>query len=819
MKNIPLRARWLLCLLLFGLPALAGAQIPSPTIHKILVQHVGPPAVSDAFILANIRSKEGERLYRATIEEDEASLFATGYFFTIRVKQAITPDGVDLTYEVQGKPIVTDIRIVGNKKLKLSKLKKKLTSRTGQPLDELKLFHDSQAMKDLYQKAGYQDTTVTVQPPSIDESAGRATVTIEIHETPKIRINDVIFDGATAFPQKKLRHVLKTRRHWMFSWLTGSGVLKKDEFEDDKDRLIEFYQNEGYIDFAIQDIKFESPSPNRMVIRIVVSQGRQYKVGTLTIEGNKIFSTNDFIKGLKIDNKLMKLADTPGAIFKPTSFDQDIDTLRDMYGARGYLTRDQNGTTTIAAIRTPNSANSTMDVSFRIEEGEKCYIEKIDIKGNVKTKDRVIRRELAVFPGEVYDMVRVKISKEKLENMEYFSKVETQAEDTDVPNRKNLIIGLEEQSMSSASIGAGFSSVESIVGFAEVKMKNFDLFNPPTFIGAGQKLQLIASVGSLYQDYEISFIEPFLMGKRLALGVSLFHKEVDYDSLNSMYNETYDGGTVSLTKGLSQFLSAGVSYTLEAAHVSINSGFTTNATTNLVATPGGLYQNAYSSSPNISTNIYDEHGTYLINKFGLNLAYDTRRSVKDNDRGQRTELLVGIATPPGDAEFYKLELRSAWFFRGFRPGDILELDARGGVVDTYSGTTHVPIFERWFLGGLYSLRGYRYRQIGPSDHFGEPLGGDTYFFGGAEYSIPIVKMIRLAWFYDMGNVFADPFSFKLTQAQRNFYSDDVGMGLRIVLPVGGGMPLRLDYGIPMTHDPNLGSSGRVQIGVGYTREF
>lgn len=822
MKNLLLRAGRLIGLLLLALPPLARAQLDAPIIHKISIQNIGPPAVSDAFIMANIRSKAGERLFPATIEEDERNLYATGFFFNVHVNQTNTADGVDLYYLVQGKPIVTDIRIIGNKKLSLSKLKKKLTSKPGQPLDELKLFHDSQAMQALYQKAGYQDATVEVKPPSIDEAMGRATVTIEVHETPKIRLANVIFEGATAFPQSKLRHVFKnTRRHWMFSWLTGSGVLKKDDFQDDQDLLIEFYQNAGYIDFAIKDIKYEYPAPNRLIIRVIISEGRQYKVGTLTITGNTLFTTNDFIKGTNIDGKLMKLNSVPGAIFKPTAFEDDIETLRDIYGAKGYLTRDQGGTTSITPTRTPDANTGTMDVAFNIVEGEKCYIEKIEIKGNEKTKDRVVRRELAVYPGEVYDMVAVKISKERLQNMDYFSKVDAEAEDTDIPNRKNLVFGLEESSMSSASVGAGFDSIQSIVGFAEIKMKNFDLFNPPTFTGAGQKLQLIGSLGSLYQDYEVTFIEPYFLDQKLALSVSLFHREVDYDSLNSMYDETYDGGTIGLTKSLnkSQTLSGGISYTVEAVHLSINSGFTTNSSTNLVSAPGGLYNQANAAGPNISTNIYDEHGTSLINKFSLNLAYDTRRTQKDNDRGQHTELLADIATPPGDTDFYKLELKTIWYFRGFRPGDILELDARGGVADTYGGTARVPIFERWFLGGLYSLRGYQYRKVGPSDQFGEPLGGDTYWFGGAEYSIPITKIVRLAWFYDIGDVYSDPYSFRLSQQQTKFYNDDIGMGIRVVLPVGGGMPLRLDYGIPIIHDPNVGNSGRVQVGVGYTREF
>jgi outer membrane protein insertion porin family len=417
-------------------------------------------------------------------------------------------------------------------------------------------------------------------------------------------------------------------------------------------------------------------------------------------------------------------------------------------------------------------------------------------------------------------MANVKISKQILEQMEYFSKVDVSTEDTEIANGKNLVFALQEESMSSASIGAGFSSVESIVGFVEVKMKNFDLFNPPTFTGAGQKLQLIASIGSLYQDYEISFIEPYFMGRKLALGVDLFHKEVAYDSLNSEYNEFYDGGTLSLTKLLRRYLKGSVSYTLENAHLSVNSGFHTNNITNVVVLPAGGTTNSVATQ-NISTNIFDEHGNHFINKAGFTLDYDSRADFRNPDRGQHTELLTQIATPPGDTDFYKLELRSSWFFKGFLPGHILQLDARGGVVDTYGGTQRVPIFERWFLGGLGSLRGYRYHQIGPQDGFGEPLGGDTYFFGGAEYSIPLAKIVRLAWFYDMGNVFADPYSFKLTQAQTHFYSDDVGIGLRIVLPIGGpqGVPLLLDYAFPMTHDADVGSSGRVQIGVGYTRDF
>ena len=254
-----------------------------------------------------------------------------------------------------------------------------------------------------------------------------------------------------------------------------------------------------------------------------------------------------------------------------------------------------------------------------------------------------------------------------------------------------------------------------------------------------------------------------------------------------------------------QVLRGTVSYTFEDAHVSINSGYYTN-------TIAGV------QTQNISTNIYDEHGTYLISKVGVSLAYDTRNSLTLPDHGQRTEVATEVATSPGDTDFYKLELKTSWYFKGFGSNQVLELGARTGVVDAYGDSTQVPIFERWFLGGLYNMEGYKYQTVGPEDGFGEPLGGDTYFYGTAEYSIPIIKMVRLAWFGDVGNVFTSPYSFNAGPGRR-FITDDVGMGLRIVLPISGGIPLRLDYAVPIQHDPNLGSSGRVQVGVSSTKEF
>jgi outer membrane protein insertion porin family len=807
------------CLAACAPPGLA--QPAEPLVNKIIIRFVGPPPVSEDFVRANIRAKVGEPFTLAAADEDTKTLYLTGYFFNIRVATQPEAGGVNVTYIVQGKVILTDpVIIVGNKRMSTKKIRKKITSKKGEPLDQRKLFDDALAIKEMYEKAGYQKTTVTALPPVIDEAEGRGTATIVINETPKIKIKDIIFVNATAATQKQLRKVFKkTRRRWMFSWLTGSGVLKEDEFQDDKDALVEFYQNKGYIDFAIKDVKFEDISPNWMVIRIVVSEGRLYKVGTLDIKGNTVFTTNDFIKGVRINKMLMRLKLVPGAIFKPSDFNDDIQTLRDMYGAKGYLEPGQHGTTIITPNHSANPSTGTMDLSYDIQEGEKCYIEKIIIKGNVRTKDRVLRRELAVYPGEVYDMVRIKISKQKLQGLDYFSKVDDQAEDSDVANHKNLVIDVEEKSTGSFSVGAGFNSVESIVGTVEVRQGNFDLFNPPTFTGGGQKLQLRLSIGTLLQDYDLNFTEPFFLGKRLFFNLDLFHRVTYYNALHSDYSETFDGGTVSLTKELgSQFLKGTASYTMENVHLSITPGFQPYLSTNYFGTTGGLYQQESYSGPGVTTNILAERGSYLISKLGLQLTYDTRNSGKLPDAGQSTSISADVATPPGNTEFYKMELRTAWYFKGFATNHVLEVVAKSGVASTWGDTTRVPIFERWFLGGMYSLRGYKYETVGPLDGLGEALGGDTYWFASAEYSIPIIPMIRYAFFYDIGDVY--PGSFSLNPGPgRKFFNDDVGAGVRIILPIAGGTPLRLDYGVPIVHDPTASKFGKFQFGFGFSHPF
>jgi len=398
----------------------------------------------------------------------------------------------------------------------------------------------------------------------------------------------------------------------------------------------------------------------------------------------------------------------------------------------------------------------------------------------------------------------VKNSKLRLEGLQYFEKVDARPEPTDIPNRKNLVIGVEEKSTGNVSLGAGFSSVDSVVGYVEFTQGNFDLANPPLFTGAGQKFRARVQVGTQRQDYTMSFVEPWFLGRKLSLGVDLYKRSLSYQSLQTLYNEDRTGAKISLTRALgSDFLIGSLSYTIEDVGI-----------------------------VNIDTNapsfIKAEAGHSLLSKVGASLAFDTRNTVTLPNKGQRTELFAEFTGGPlgGDKEFYKLELKSAWYFKGFMAGDVLEVAGRVGVADSLKSNEDVPFYERYYLGGLYSLRGFRYREIGPSEQLigstaTEPAGGDTYWFATAEYSTPIIERLRFAVFYDIGMVYPDSFSFTPDPSRgvgydTGSYADNWGVGFRLNLPIG---PLRLDYGIPITSPPGLGGHGRFQFGVGYTREF
>jgi outer membrane protein insertion porin family len=778
--------RWLAGLaLLTLLPGIWAQEITGPTVREIEIRFDGPETVSRAIIMANIQTTVGKPRSRELIEQDVRSLIRTGFFLDVRVLEEPVTDGVKIIFQLRGKATLKEVIFVGEKVFKEDRLRRECSQKPGDILDERKAHADALKMVELYQKSGYPDAKVEPVV-TIDKDTGRAILKFQVTEGDRVFIKQVQYTGLKAFTAGQLNKLIKTRKHWWGSWVSGTGVLKDEQFDEDLDKLRDYYRSHGYIDMEIKTNYVQRVAPKWMVIHIGIFEGQQYKVGTLKIQGNKLFPSSALERRLKM---------VSGQVFTPEGLSKDIKALEDYYGARGYLD------TSVRSDREPNVETGRLDLVYTIKEGELTYIELIIIRGNTKTKDKVIRREMAVSPGDIYNTVRVEASKERLKNLGYFSKIEMTPEPTSVPNRRDLAVQVEEQRTGNVTFGAGFSSIDSLLGFVEVTQGNFDLFNWPNFTGGGQKLRIRAQVGLQRQDYIISFVEPWFLDQRLLLGVDLFNSQNSYSS--SDYSTERTGGSVKLEKALSEFVRVGVKYSLQSIDVSVDN--------------------------NASEELQSQQGTTLRSAVEASLTFDSRNSVFLTTRGNQTELSSTLIGGPlgGEESAYKLDAKTAFFFPLILENHVLEIVLAGGVVQAYGQTwgsapvvdedpspfldlvqvDDVPIFDRYFLGGANSLRGFGYQKVGPKDVKNNPIGGNTLVSGTAEYSFPIVERVRGAFFFDVGEVEFNSYSFSVSDLH-----SDAGIGLRLNLPVG---PLRLDYGYPIMTDPHSGTTGKFQFSVGY----
>jgi outer membrane protein insertion porin family len=551
---------------------------------------------------------------------------------------------------------------------------------------------------------------------------------------------------------------METKKWWMFSWLTGSGRFKDDQFEDDLDKLRDYYREEGFLDVDIpqEKIQFNYPKPDRLVIVITVEEGRRYRIGDISFTGNKLFTSQ--LLGRVVRQK-------KGYVFTPSKLDKDVERLEDFYGKDGYLD------TRVRLNRKPNVATGAIDIEYTVNESEKFAVESIVIEGNTKTKSTVILRELVLGPGDVFSKVLMKISQLRLENTRFFEDVNVTPQETNIPGRRNMRIAIREGRTGNLTFGAGFSSLERATLFAEVSQSNFDLFNRRSFFqGDGQKFRLRLQLGSLSSEAVLSFEEPWLFQKQLGFGFSVFRTSSEYNS--SFYTQVQSGFEVYLRKHLFELWSGRLSYTYEIFDI----------------------QNV---SPSASSVIRALEGKNASSRIGLTLERDTRDKIINTTRGNRVEVNMNFAGGPlGGSKinnFYSLEFRGSQFFPVFETQtQVLSLIARGGVVQNFGDSKDVPYYNKWYLGGPTTLRGFEFRDVAPRDVYNEPIGGKTYGFFSAEYSLDIVSPIRFALFYDAGFVNRAAYDFNAAT-----YNDNFGVGLRLFV---AGAPLSLDFGIPITSD-------------------
>lgn len=748
-----------------AMPSAAQMAAPpaGPVVKAVAVDYVGPESISRERVLANLKTKVGDTYSERLAEEDVKTLFATGDVANVRIFAQPQDDGVKVTVLLQGRSTVTEVLIEGATVVSPDRLRKELTYKVGDRLSEEQVEKSRQAMLELYQDRNYGDATITSKIET-DDRSGDSRVIYTVGEGTKQVVKRISFNGNDSVLAKDLRKAMKTKTANLLSIFTKSGRLVPAQLQDDRDAIRSVYQNRGFADVQVTDVQVVPLGGDGIELVYTVVEGVQFSVAQLNLDGVNI-TTPDELKA--------KLQMSDGSLYTPKGMTEDMKTLRDFYGTQGYI--EANIIPEISPVG-PGRVNLT----YRIDEGTQSYINLVNIQGNTRTKDHVIRRELAVTPGDVYDTVLVDVSKQRLDNLNYFSQVQTVPSDTMIPGRKDLNVIVEEKKTGSFNFGAGFSTIDSLVGFAEMQQTNFDLFGWPSFVGGGQRLRIRAQYGIERADAVLSFTEPWFLGQQLSLGTEFFYREASF--LSPLYNQSNYGGAIQLRKPFGQFVAANVEYKLEGIDI-------------------------FDIANDAPEQISSQQGLYTRSAVSAGLSYDTRDNLFLTRRGTYLNLTGFVAGGGlgGDVQDYGISLEGSQHV--LLPWDFIFL-FRGqlATVNSWGGAGDVPIFDRLWLGGANNLRGFDFREVGPNQD-GDYYGGNSLGYMTFELTFPVMSRVRGAVFTDWGFVNSPSWNF-----DAGGYNADYGLGIRLDLPIG---PIRIDYGIPFVSDAYNGGSGKIQFNIGY----
>ena len=746
-----------------GRPLEAQPAPAGPIVKSIDVQYAGATTIAREKVLANMQTRVGRPYDERTVEDDIRNLYAMGNVTNVRIFGEPTADGVRVIVVIQAKAQINEVLINGPARLKPGRVRKQISAKPGDTLNEAALEADRQKIIDYYAGKGFTEADVryTVEQ---NERAGTARVTFTVSEGDKVRIRSVSFEGNTVLKDREIKKVIQTKPKGLLNLFAKAARVSNEALDADALAIRELYQSKGYIDAEVAPPRIDRVD-GKVDITFTIREGTQYHVGTVTYAGTQVFGLDELTKNLKIK---------AGEIYSPQAVRSDIKAISDLYGSRGYLDFQAGADTN------PGKAN-TVNVAFRVDEGVQSYVEHINISGNTRTKDKVIRREVAVAPGDVFNTVRVDASKQRLEGLNYFSKVDTYPGDTLVPGRKDLNVSVEEKRTGSFNFGAGFSSIDSLLGFAEITQGNFDITRWPYLTGGGQKFRLRVQYGTTRKDFVLSLTEPYFLDYKLSLGGEIFYRDASF--VSSVYDERRYGFDINVRKNLTDFMYVRAGYRLENIGIhNVDSG--------------------------ASEAIKQEEGDRLKSQLSAGITHDTRDNFFLTRKGHKIDLQAYVAGGflGGNTDIYGFDLEGSKYF--LLPWDtILTINGEVGSVSTWAGGDEVPIFDRLYLGGANNLRGFRFRDVGPKDENGEPIGGNTLARFTIEYTFPIVEKIRGAIFYDAGFVNSRSYDFSVGD-----YNSDVGFGVRLDLPIG---PVRIDYGIPLNSDRFNGSGGKFNFNIGY----
>ncbi len=743
-------------------------------IAEVRIEQLGGRKVPEDQLRFQLRQKAGADFDPQAASEDVKRLYNTGLANTVSHTLSRDPaKGLILTYTVNLKPTVSKIVFDGNRKFTERELLGQLTFFAGEPLNDKLLTESANKLRSLYFDDGYYQATVQ---PLIDTAEdGSIVVTFKIDERLREKLDHVTFENNTVYSGLKLRYSIANQPWPVINRLFDFGLLNKSEIDADKARLRTLYWEKGYLDFTVKDVTVtpDPEDPEYVNLNFVLDEGVPYTVTGTAFSGNSVFTAEELAP-------LVVLA--ADKVFNSLDEDASVKNILDYYGSFGYA--DAN----VKATRRPNFQNKTLDVVFEITEGRKYKIDKIDITGNKLTKEKVIRRELAVMEGDPLDTGRVEASRQRLLGMGYFSKVEATTQAGLDQNSRRVVFDVEEKDPYSFRIGGGFSDSDSLAGMMEFSNNNFDITNPrDLFRGGGQRFRIQAIVGTERYNFNVDFTEPWLFDQPLRYDVSGYGNYVEYQH----WDEERIGIKNSLTRRIFEFIdpfnTATVGYKFEYVGVR------------------GIAKDASAYLRSLGT--FD-----LVSEFSAMLNRDTRDNLLDPTSGYQTSLL-GAVSPKGlgsTESFYRVEARGSYYTNFLDKALIWHLGAHAGAIDTFNGS-EVPLYERYFLGGGESLRGFPYREVSPVDSNGYNIGGNSMFVVTTEITHPIWSFIRGAVFCDAGNVWGDAYNFNM-----HGINVGAGYGLRIKVPMLNA-PVRLDLAYPIVNNQDdLDSKLRFHFNMGFT---
>lgn len=729
----------------FLLPVAAAS---SPTITSIAIK--GNTVTPTETVQASIKSKVGSPFDRELLAKDIKSLWELGQFMDVKIEKKEMPGGIELTYIVEERPNIIKIEFKGNKKIKKDELSKDITIRLFNPLDGKELSESIAKIKEAYNKKGYY--LVDVDYSLEHKEANDFELILKINEHYKAIVRRVDFIGNHVFSDKELRKVVKTKQKTAFSFISGSGKLKEDQLEQDVMLLTFHYLNYGYLKVKVTSPRVAiSKDKQYIFVTFTVEEGKQYRVDSVDVGGEILTTPEELRSMLKTKSKM---------IYSQKVVEEDIQRLTDLYGNMGYA---------FAHIRPetiPDDETLTADITFQIEKGERIVIEKINIFGNTVTRDKVIRRELKVKEGDIYNEAMIRESKQKLMQLGFFEEVNFATPRGSKDNTLILNIVVKEKPTGTFNIGAGFSTVENYILSASIAKENF--------FGYGIGGQISAELSSIRQQFMLQFRDPYFLDSEWMLSTSVFRLVYRYTDFD---RESY-GGDISIGHRIFDNSSISVGYQAESVEVTDFS----------FAVPELFRQDAEG----------------LTSKLMLTLARDTRDNRLFPSKGMyhTVENEFSGSKLGGDNDFYRVEGNSRFYIPVIW-GIVGKMNGRIGYVRTL-GDRPVPLFERYFTGGPYSLRGFWPRSIGPRLMIPSgPTGADTEFvYGGnkqlvfnGELEFPIYNPagFKGVFFVDAGNAFAEDENYSLKNLRSNW-----GLGLRWNSPLG---PLRFEWGVPFTRRP------------------